>query len=72
MLVLVVFQIAFVPSFIPFLLFVFYSFWIPQIYRNARRGNNHTLDRGFVIGTAIGRLALPLCESLGNDGYRKA
>jgi hypothetical protein len=39
-----------------------YSFWIPQIWRNARRGSSQAVERGFVVGTTVGRLALPLCE----------
>lgn len=61
-LVFVFFQFAFLPPVIPFFLFVIFSFWVPQIWRNARRGNSHALDHSFVIGTSIGRLALPLCE----------
>jgi hypothetical protein len=39
-----------------------YSFWIPQIWRNARRGSTDAMDKTFILGTSIGRLALPLCE----------
>ncbi|CAK9785846.1 hypothetical protein CC85DRAFT_287654 [Cutaneotrichosporon oleaginosum] len=53
-------QIASMPSVIPFVLFAMQSIWVPQIYRNARRGSNGALGYGFVIGTSIGRLALPL------------
>ncbi|WVQ85781.1 hypothetical protein IAT38_007948 [Cryptococcus sp. DSM 104549] len=50
----------FLPSVVPFLLFALYSFWIPQIWRNARRGSTRALERVFVLGTSAGRLALPL------------
>ncbi|KAK8850346.1 hypothetical protein IAR55_004264 [Kwoniella newhampshirensis] len=56
----VLLQVIFLPSVIPFSLFVIYSYWLPQIWRNARRGTSRGLDSEFVIGTAIGRLALPL------------
>ncbi|ORY35895.1 hypothetical protein BCR39DRAFT_512893 [Naematelia encephala] len=55
-----IFQVALVPSIVPFFLFGMYSFWIPQIWRNARRGTSHALDHTFVIGTSLGRLGLPL------------
>ncbi|BEJ11489.1 hypothetical protein CspHIS471_0109110 [Cutaneotrichosporon sp. HIS471] len=53
-------QIALMPSVIPFVLFAMQSIWVPQIYRNARRGSNGALGHAFIIGTSIGRLALPL------------
>jgi uncharacterized membrane protein YesL len=55
-------QIALMPSVIPFVLFAMQSIWVPQIYRNARRGSNGALGHSFIVGTSIGRLALPLCE----------
>ncbi|KAK4685270.1 transmembrane E3 ubiquitin-protein ligase, partial [Tremellales sp. Uapishka_1] len=58
--VFLAFQIALLPSVVPFFLFAMYSFWIPQIYRNARKGNAHALQTGFVVGTSLARLALPL------------
>ena len=61
LLTLIVFQLAFIPQVIPIFLLVVYSFWIPQIWRNARRGNAHSLEHPFVLGTTLGRLALPLC-----------
>ena len=60
--IIALFQFVFLPPLIPFFLFVIYSFWVPQIWRNARRGNGRALDHTFVFGTSIGRLALPLCE----------
>lgn len=59
--ILIGFQFALMPSIVPFFLFLMFSFWIPQIWRNARRGSNDGMDKTFIIGTAIGRLALPLC-----------
>ncbi|WRT70497.1 uncharacterized protein IL334_007495 [Kwoniella shivajii] len=53
-------QFAFLPSVIPFFLFALYSFWVPQIWRNARRGTSRSMDAWFIIGTTLGRLALPL------------
>ncbi|WWC98821.1 hypothetical protein V866_005714 [Kwoniella sp. B9012] len=53
-------QFAFLPSVIPFFLFGLYSFWLPQIWRNARRGSTRALDAWFILGTTAGRLALPL------------
>lgn len=60
-------QLALMPSVIPFVLFVMQSIWVPQIYRNARRGSSGALGHRFIIGTSVGRLALPLCELLGLD-----
>ncbi|OCF42632.1 hypothetical protein I317_03491 [Kwoniella heveanensis CBS 569] len=53
-------NIAFLPNVIPFFIVGLYSFWVPQIWRNARRGNSQAMDPTFVIGTTAGRLALPL------------
>lgn len=63
-------QIALMPSVIPFVLFAMQSIWVPQIYRNARRGSNGALGHGFIVGTSIGRLALPLCEWLACDRWQ--
>lgn len=60
-LILIGFQFALLPSIVPFFLCLMYSFWIPQIWRNARRGSNDAMDKTFIIGTALGRLVLPLC-----------
>ncbi|EJT53239.1 RING finger ubiquitin ligase [Trichosporon asahii var. asahii CBS 2479] len=59
---LLLFQIILIPNVIPFILFIMHSTWVPQIWRNARRGSANALQHGFVLGTAAGRLALPLCE----------
>lgn len=52
-----------VPQATPIFLFTLYSFWVPQIWRNARRGNRKALQWKFVLGQSIARLGLPLCES---------
>lgn len=51
-----------VPSLAPVTLFGMYSFWVPQIWRNATR-RSLGVDKTFVIGTTIGRLAIPICTS---------
>jgi hypothetical protein len=56
----VAFQIIMVPSYMPVILFALYSYWVPQIWRNAAR-QCLGVDRLFILGTTIGRLALPLC-----------
>lgn len=50
-----------IPQATPIFLFALYSFWLPQIWRNARRGNRKALQWKFVIGQSIARLGLPLC-----------
>jgi hypothetical protein len=52
-----------VPQATPIFLGALYSFWVPQIWRNARRGNRKALQWKFVIGQSIARLGLPLCTS---------
>ncbi|KAJ9101236.1 hypothetical protein QFC21_003455 [Naganishia friedmannii] len=49
-----------VPRATPIFLCALYSFWVPQIWRNARRGNRKALQWRFVIGQSLARLALPL------------
>lgn len=56
--------LLFTPSVFPIFLTSLYSFWVPQIWRNARRGNGRALGWGFVLGMSGGRLVLPLCEFL--------
>lgn len=41
---------------------VLYSFWIPQIMRNAKRGSRRGLQAKYIVGTTACRLFLPLCE----------
>ncbi|WVQ74741.1 hypothetical protein IAR50_004346 [Cryptococcus sp. DSM 104548] len=53
-------SILFTPRLIPWVFAVVYSFWLPQIWRNARRGNGRALEWKFVLGSSVGRLALPL------------
>lgn len=57
--------IGLVPQLIPVFLGIMYSFWLPQIWRNARRGIRKALSWRFVFGMSAARLALPLCEWLG-------
>ncbi|KIR79484.1 ligase [Cryptococcus gattii EJB2] len=52
--------LLFTPSVFPVFLTSLYSFWVPQIWRNARRGNGRALGWGFVLGMSGGRLVLPL------------
>jgi hypothetical protein len=54
--------IGILPQIVPLLLGVLYSFWLPQIWRNARRGNRKALTWKFVLGMSCARLALPLCK----------
>ena len=43
-----------------FLTFVFYSFWIPQIVRNAVHAHRRPLKPLFIVGMSVCRLILPL------------
>eukprot|EP01135_Chromosphaera_perkinsii_P004990 Nk52_evm34s307 gene=Nk52_evmTU34s307 len=43
-----------------FVLMVAYSFWVPQIISNAYTETRNTLDRLYVYGMSLSRLALPL------------
>ncbi|KAE8537615.1 hypothetical protein D1P53_006324 [Cryptococcus gattii VGV] len=52
--------LLFTPSVFPVFLTSLYSFWVPQIWRNARRGNGRALGWGLVLGMSGGRLVLPL------------
>lgn len=54
--------IGVLPQIIPLLLGVMYSFWWPQIWRNAIKGNRKSLSWRFVVGMSIARLAMPMCE----------
>ena len=42
------------------LLFVLYSFWVPQIVMNARKGVRLPLNHTYVIGMSLARLVIPL------------
>ncbi|ODN80188.1 hypothetical protein L198_07845 [Cryptococcus wingfieldii CBS 7118] len=53
-------SILFTPRLIPYVFYTIYSFWIPQIWRNARRGNGRALEWRFVLGSAVGRVGLVL------------
>ncbi|KZT53510.1 hypothetical protein CALCODRAFT_486273 [Calocera cornea HHB12733] len=48
------------PSLVLFAVGALYSFWIPQIARNARRGTRKALRWTYVIGTSIARLSFVL------------
>lgn len=63
LLLLLISQVALTPSLVPFVFFTMHSVWVPQIWRNARRGSARALYPSFVIGLSIARLALPLCTS---------
>jgi hypothetical protein len=61
-LILAVLYFGLIPQIVPIFLGVLYSFWLPQIWRNARRGTRKALNWSFVLGSSAARLALPLCE----------
>ncbi|KAJ2159043.1 hypothetical protein GGF46_003335 [Coemansia sp. RSA 552] len=42
------------------LLFVVYSYWVPQIWRNARRGIARGLRAEYIVGTTLARLFIPV------------
>jgi transmembrane E3 ubiquitin-protein ligase len=42
----------------PYLTFLAYLFWVPQIVRNAQRGTNRPLRWSYILGTSIARLWL--------------
>ncbi|KZP00609.1 hypothetical protein CALVIDRAFT_493843 [Calocera viscosa TUFC12733] len=48
------------PSLVLFAVGALYSFWVPQIVRNARRGTRKALRWTYVIGTSIARLSFVL------------
>ena len=47
-------------SYMHILLFVFYSFWIPQIIQNAIHNQRMALHSHYIIGITASRLAIPL------------
>ncbi|KAK1370898.1 hypothetical protein POM88_036990 [Heracleum sosnowskyi] len=47
-------------KFLPFLLLLVYSFWIPQIVTNVFRDPRKPLHPYFIIGMSVTRLAIPL------------
>jgi hypothetical protein len=59
---MVLFKVLLTPQLVPFVFFGMHSVWIPQIWRNARRGSARGLKPSFIIGLSIARLALPMCE----------
>lgn len=44
----------------PYILFLLYSFWVPQIINNAQKDFRNPLHPTYLIGTSITRLFLPL------------
>ncbi|EJU04890.1 hypothetical protein DACRYDRAFT_114212 [Dacryopinax primogenitus] len=48
------------PSLVLFAVGALYSFWVPQIVRNARRGTRKALSWTYVIGTSLARLSFVL------------
>nr|ODN88861.1 hypothetical protein L204_06299 [Cryptococcus depauperatus CBS 7855] len=49
LLIFSVLPLLFTPPLLPFVFIILYSFWIPQIWRNARRGHSRALDWGFIL-----------------------
>lgn len=47
-------------SMLPYILFCFYSFWIPQIVTNVVRDTRKPLHVHYILGITITRLAIPL------------
>ena len=42
------------------IIFLLYSFWVPQIVLNATKGIRHPLNRTYVVGMSAARLVIPL------------
>lgn len=43
------------------MIMILYSYWIPQIWLNAKRGSaRRVLSKEYVMGTTVARLYLPL------------
>jgi hypothetical protein len=57
---LVLINVLRTPQVLPFMFFVMHSVWVPQIWRNARRGTARGLNPSFILGMSVARLALPL------------
>lgn len=47
-------------SMLPYILFFFYSFWIPQIVTNVLRDTRKPLHVHYILGITVTRLAIPL------------
>ena len=43
-------------------LFICYSFWVPQIWRNMSRGTRKAIERRYVAGMSLCRFFIPACE----------
>eukprot|EP00455_Lapot_gusevi_P012083 TRINITY_DN15667_c0_g1_i1.p1 TRINITY_DN15667_c0_g1~~TRINITY_DN15667_c0_g1_i1.p1 ORF type:complete len:234 (-),score=37.10 TRINITY_DN15667_c0_g1_i1:136-771(-) len=48
------------PWLVYYVVFVVYSFWVPQIVTNAYEDARHVMSHRFIVSTALTRLALPL------------
>ncbi|KEP50684.1 putative RING finger protein [Rhizoctonia solani 123E] len=53
-------QITVSPRLVLYAIGALYSFWIPQIMRNVKRGTRKALQKRYVIGTTLCRLFFPL------------
>ncbi|KAG8729043.1 hypothetical protein FRC11_009636, partial [Ceratobasidium sp. 423] len=56
-------QITVSPRLVLYAIGALYSFWVPQIMRNVKRGTRKALQKRYVIGTTLCRLFFPLCKS---------
>ncbi|KAG8694431.1 hypothetical protein FRC09_009853 [Ceratobasidium sp. 395] len=57
-------QITVSPRLVLYAIGALYSFWVPQIARNLKRGTRKALQKRYVIGTTLCRLFFPLCNVL--------
>ncbi|KAG9085317.1 hypothetical protein FRC07_013411, partial [Ceratobasidium sp. 392] len=53
-------QITVSPRLVLYAIGALYSFWVPQIVRNIKRGTRKALQKRYVIGTTLCRLFFPL------------
>ncbi|CAE6480376.1 unnamed protein product [Rhizoctonia solani] len=53
-------QITVSPRLVLYAIGALYSFWVPQIMRNVKRGTRKALQKRYVIGTTLCRLFFPL------------
>ncbi|CUA71903.1 DSC E3 ubiquitin ligase complex subunit 1 [Rhizoctonia solani] len=53
-------QITVSPRLVLYAVGALYSFWVPQIMRNVKRGTRKALQKRYVIGTTLCRLFFPL------------
>lgn len=57
-------------AYLDYLLFVAYSFWLPQIFHNARTNSGSTaLSSSYIFSISASRLALPLYMWLYPDNF---